>query len=263
MRSDFVSSVLDKMSAENLLDKNARILVVCGGNSEKVLFEKLGFSNVVISNLDVRMAADQFLPFEWSFQDAHHLTCEDNSFDWVFVSDGLHHCSLPHRALSEMYRVAKKGVIVFESRDSLTMRMANKLGLSPEYELEAVIDHGFKFGGLNNTHIPNFIYRWTERDFQKTLKSYDPTGEIGFKFYYGLSLPFGAADFKKTRFKYVVLTIARPFLKLFTLIFKRQGNLFCMVALKPDAPAKLWPWLEMQAGEIAFNQSYAEKHFKV
>ncbi len=263
MRSDFVEKVLNKLFKSELLSTRSQILVICGGSSEKALFKKMGFSSVVISNLDERMKPGQFAPFEWSFQDAHELTFDNNSYDWVLVSDGLHHCSLPHKALSEMYRVAKVGIIVFESRDSFIMRFANKLGLSPEYELEAVIDHDFKYGGLNNTHIPNFIYRWTERDFQKTLQSFDPTGRITFQFEYGLSLPYGAAGFKKTNLKFIVLKIASPLLKVFTLLFKRQCNLFSMIALKPTIPEELWPWLSVENEEIVFNKSYAHEHFKV
>lgn len=263
MRSDFVATVLNKLLKAQLLDKKSKILVVCGGASEKALFKKLHFSNVVISNLDERMTPDQFAPFHWSYQDAHALTFDTSSFDWVFVSDGLHHCSLPHKALSEMYRVAIKGIIVFESRDSFIMRLANKIGLSPEYELEAVIDHGFKYGGLNNTHVPNYIYRWTERDFQKTLKSFDPTGRIDFRFHYGLSLPYGAAGFKKTNLKYTIIKIASPLLKAFTLFFKKQCNLFSMIALKPSIPEELWPWLSVDNEKIVFNKSYAHEHFKV
>lgn len=263
MRVNFVRKVLEHLIQQKKLQLTSAILVVCGGRSERALFEAMGFTNVVISNLDVRMSANQFHPFDWSYQDAQSLTYDDKAFDWVFVSDGLHHCALPHKALTEMYRVAKQGVIVFESRDSLLMRMANKVGLSPEYELEAVIDHDFAFGGYNNTHIPNYIYRWTERDFEKTVKSFDPTGKIAFQYEYGISLPYGQAELKKTNFKYITLKMIAPFVHLFTKVFKRQCNLFCMIAMKPDVNQDLWPWLLLEDDQIAFNRAYAEEHFKV
>lgn len=263
MRVNFVRKVLADLLKQNKLQLTSKILVVCGGQSERALFEEMDFSDVVISNLDVRMSANQFEPFGWSYQDAQSLTYEDGVFDWVFVSDGLHHCALPHKALTEMYRVAKQGVIVFESRDSLLMRLANKTGLSPEYELEAVIDHDFAFGGYNNTHIPNYIYRWTERDFEKTLKSFDPTGRINFQYQYGISLPYSQAEFKKTNLKFVTLKLVGPFVRLFTKVFKRQCNLFCMISLKPDVHQDLWPWLTLENAEISFNRAYAAEHFKV
>ena len=261
MRKPFVSSILKKMSLEGHINQDQSILTVCAGQAEHALFQELGFSNVVVSNLDVRMQGHEFEPYDWSFQDVQTLTFEDASFDWVFVADGLHHCSSPHRALTEMYRVSKKGVIVFESRDSFSMRFAQKVGLTPEYELEAVIDHNFEFGGQDNTHIPNHIYRWTENEFKKTLKSYDAAHNLDFRFYYGLSLPFSAARFKKTNIKYISLLLLQPFIKVFTLLFKKQANLFCMVAIKDGLEKRVWPWLKYQHGSIAFNKDYAQKNF--
>jgi ubiquinone/menaquinone biosynthesis C-methylase UbiE len=54
---------------------------------------------------------DEFAPFSWSFQDAEQLSFEDEAFDYVFVHAGLHHCASPHRALLEMYRVARRGIM--------------------------------------------------------------------------------------------------------------------------------------------------------
>ena len=76
-------------------------------------------------------------------------------------------------------------------------------------------------------------------------------------------MPYGAADFKKTKLKYIVLKIAEPILKLFTILFKRQCNLFSMIALKPRMPNQLWPWLTLKEGKIVFNQQYAKEHFNV
>jgi len=263
MRREFVQSTLKTLVEDQVLGLSDSMLVVCGSDAECHLFVDMGFSDVVISNLDERMLPDQFAPLRWSFQDAQRLTYEDASFDFVFVSDGLHHCASPHRALLEMYRVARKGIIVFESRDSLLMRTANRLGLSPEYELEAVIDNDFRYGGVDNTQIPNFIYRWTEQDFEKTVKSFDPVGKQHFRYFYGLNLPYETATYKKKRFKYYAIKVADPFLQLFTRLFKKQCNSFAMVALKPNVPGDLWPWLTVEDESIVFQRSYAQKHFKV
>jgi ubiquinone/menaquinone biosynthesis C-methylase UbiE len=263
MRRAFVQSTLERLVEDKVLAPSDSILVVCGGDAECVLFVEMEFPNVVISNLDERMLSDQFAPLDWSFQDAQDLTYEDASFDFVFVSDGLHHCASPHRALLEMYRVARKGIIVFESRDSLLMHTANRLGLSPEYELEAVINNDFCYGGVDNTQIPNFIYRWTEQDFEKTIKSFDPVGKQKFRYFYGVNLPYETATYKKTRLKYYAIKIADPFLKLFTRLFKKQCNSFAMVALKPQVPDDLWPWLAVEDEAIVFQRAYAQKHFKV
>ncbi len=262
MRYSFVKSTLGRLIKEEIITPDDSLLVVAGAEVEKELFQELGFCCVTISNLDERMTGNEFTPFDWSFQDAQNLTFADKSFDFVFVSDGLHHCASPHLALLEMYRVSKKGVIVFESRDSVLMRFANRLGLTPSYELEAVVGNGFTHGGVNNSEIPNYIYRWTEREFQKTIQSYDPVGHHTFRFYYGLNLPYSQAQMKKSNVKYLVIRMVDPILKVATKLVKRQCNSFCMVALKPDLSTDLWPWLTLEGNRVGFNRAYAEAIYK-
>jgi SAM-dependent methyltransferase len=262
MRTPFVEYVLEALITAGVLARSHSLVAVCAGSAEQDVFVRLGFTNAVISNLDDRMEAGQFAPLKWSYQDAQEMSFEDESFEWAFVADGLHHVPAPHRALLEMYRVARRGIIVIESRHSLTMRVANLLGLSPEYELEAVVDNDFRYGGLNNTQIPNHIYRWTEEEFIKTIKSYNPLGEHTFRFFYALNLPYGQAEMKKSSVKLRVVQVSEPILRGVTRLFKKQCNSFAMVALKPRLPEDLWPWLTMANGEVVFNRAYARERFK-
>ncbi len=262
MRASFVESILVALLKDGTVRESDSILTVCAGIAEHALFNKLGFANVLVTNLDERMHAGQFAPFRWSREDAQCLSFADGSFDVAFVADGLHHCRSPHRALVEMYRVARRVVIVVESRDSATMRLANRLGLSPSYELESVIDHDFAYEGVDNTPIPNFIYRWTEVEFKKVIKSFNPLGKHGFRFFYGLNLPYEMAGLRKSGLKLSLLYFAAPIAKLVTFLFKRQCNSFAMVATKPNIPADLWPWLQEDGDEIVFNRAFAEKHFR-
>ena len=153
----------------NVIEPSDSVLAVCASASEQRVFEAAGLLTATISNLDNRLGSPDYTPYAWSYQDAQGLSFDAASFDHVFVSDGLHHCDSPHRGLLEMFRVARKSVIVFESRDSLLMRLANRTGLVPQYEVEAVIGSGLQHGGVNNTEVPNFVYRWTEREFEKTI----------------------------------------------------------------------------------------------
>lgn len=70
MRRAFVQSTLERLLEDKVLAPSDSILVVCGGDAECVLFVEMGFSDVVISNLDEPMLSDQFAPLDWSFQDA-------------------------------------------------------------------------------------------------------------------------------------------------------------------------------------------------
>lgn len=252
---------MEQLVAEGVLRLDDAVLAVCAGEAEQELFSALQFTNVTLSGLFEGGEATAS-PFRWSLQDAQHLTFGDKTFDFCFVSDGIHHCASPHRALLEMYRVCRTGILVFDSRDSLLMRLANALNLSPVYELEAVVFNDFERGGVDNTHIPNHIYRMTEREFKKTIRSYDPVGQHRFRFFYGLNLPYAQADLRKSGWKRLAIRVAGPFVKLFTRLFKRPCNSFAMVALRPRLPGELWPWLEFEAGEIRFNRAYAQKKFR-
>jgi SAM-dependent methyltransferase len=163
-----------------VLDANASVLVICGGNFDRDTWRGAGFTNVTISNLS---------PSDTECRvDAENIPYDANAFDVVAVHAGLHHCYSPHRALLEMYRVARKGVIVVESRDSLAMRIAGTFGLVPDYELEALVNLR-AFGGVANSAIPNFVYRWTKHEVEKTICSGDPVHRHVIRHLYGLRLP--------------------------------------------------------------------------
>lgn len=262
MRVEFVESVVRQLLDHGVLKRSDSIVAVCAGKEEKTFFTSMTFSNVTISNLDERVKPSEFLPLKWSYQDAQNLSFANNQFDFAFVSDGLHHCTSPHRALLEMYRVARKGIIMFEGRDSLLMRLANRVKLVSEFELEAVVDNGYRFGGVNNTEIPNYIYRWTERELIKTIHSCNPIGKHDIRFFYGISLPFQTSVMRKSSLKLNVIRLVGPVLIVSARFFRRLNNLFAMVVLKPRVPGDLWPWIQQQDGAITFNREYADKFYK-
>jgi SAM-dependent methyltransferase len=197
-----------------------------------------------------------FAPFAWSRQDATNLSFQDEAFDLAFVADGLHHTAAPHRAVLEMYRVARRGIIVVESRDNLLIRTANRLGFSAEYEVAAVIGNGCVSGGLNNTDVPNYVYRWTEAEFMKTIRSFNPIGRHTFRFVYALNLPYSRTELEGDRLRLRALELAEPAVHAVTRLFKKQCNSFAMVALKPRVPHDLWPWLVLEDGRVHFNGRY-------
>ncbi len=249
--------MLQRLLQAGTIHTSDSLLAVCAEDGEAKLFRALGFQSVTLANLGIYGSSLEN-PYPKVVEDTMNLSFADRSFEICFVSDGLHHCSSPHRALLEMYRVARKAVIVFESRDSLVMRLATRFRLSPEYELEAVVDNK-TFGGVDNTEVPNFIYRWTEAEFQKTIQSFDPTGKQQFQFFYGLNLPHESA--KNHPVKRLLLLCGGPILKWITKLAKRQSNSFAMIALRPKLPDDHWPWLKAQESGFAFDHVYAAKLF--
>ena len=99
--SDFYVDTIRKLIDKSVLRRDMKILVVCGGDWDKNALLECGFTNVVISNLDTRMDGHDYLPFQWSFQDAEKLDFDDDQFDVCIAHSGLHHCRSPHGALLE------------------------------------------------------------------------------------------------------------------------------------------------------------------
>lgn len=258
--ADFYGETLARLGEAGLLDRKASVLVVCGGEVDARALAAVGFSDVTISNLDDRMEADRYAPFAWSFQDAEDLDYPDGSFDYVLVHAGLHHCASPHKALTEMYRVARRALVVFESRDSAMLNVARRLGLVSEFEIEAVAANGMRYGGVRNSAVPNFVYRWTEREVEKTLRSFDPTGPARIEFFYGLRLPEERLAHHRNPLARVLGRGLGLFARAASTVAPRQGNLFAFYVAKAE---ELWPWLARVSGEVAPDEAWFRKRLRV
>ena len=253
-RSSFYTETLRRLLDERALRREMSVLVVCAGAADRDVFSSLGFENVTISNL--AGTAEDASPYRWELQDAEALTYEDESFDLVAVSGGLHHCRSPHRALLEMYRVAHEAVFVLESRDSMLMRAAVGLGVADEYELTAVAAHECRSGGVRDTSTPNFVYRWTEREVEKALSSAAPHVRHRIRFFHELELPFSVLGLRYGRPGEVAARVAEPALGLVTKVFPGQANLFAFCVSKPALPRDLQPWMTLDGEEPVPNENF-------
>lgn len=245
---NFYRQTLRSLIAAGKLDPALSTLVIAGGDADRQALLDSGFSNAVISNLDTRMTGNEFAPYGWKFIDGEDLSVEPGEFDQIIVHLALHHFGSPHRGLLEMYRCAGKSVLAMENRDSLTMRVAVRLGFVHIYEFHAVAGHDFQFGGHRNGPVPNAVYRWTEREVHKILLSYDPAYRIPVTFFHGLRLPY---DRVQTIRHPVMRLLYRACLLPFGLFFKlfpKQGN---DLAIFIDKGAReLQPWIDRNTGTL-------------
>ncbi len=157
-----------KQLIKYIKNKDAKILVLGAGTLDKNVFEKLNYRNVTYSNID--NTNENNLNF---FTNIHEIKLKDNEFDYCVAHACIHHSSKPHGAILELYRVSRKGSLIIESSDSLLSQIACKLNFSEEYELSAV-EKNITSGGVDNSNVPNYVYRWTEREVLKLIKSYKP-----------------------------------------------------------------------------------------
>jgi hypothetical protein len=75
---DLYRRMLKDLVARGIVTTRMSVLVVCGGDTDKGVFQELGFAGVTISNLDSRMTGREFEPYQWSSQDAEALTYPDD-----------------------------------------------------------------------------------------------------------------------------------------------------------------------------------------
>jgi SAM-dependent methyltransferase len=265
MAREFYQEVVTKLVRDGVLDTGMSVLVVCGGRVDRLVLEGAGFRDVVISNLGRSPAGPDLGSFRWSEQDAEHLTYDDAAFDLVVVHSGLHHCHSPHRALLEMYRVARRGVLIFEPYDNVLTRVGVRLGVGQEYEYAGVAGElgadGHR-GGVANTTIPNFVYRFTEREILKTVNSYAPYAPHDVRFFHRMQLPWAQLRRRRNRGRYVAMRLAQPVLKLVEACAPAQSNNFAALILKPDLSRTLHPWLQRGRGGLEVNGGWLAGRYR-
>jgi ubiquinone/menaquinone biosynthesis C-methylase UbiE len=254
----FYVKCLCLLTAKRVLSTGDSMLVVAGGLTDRTCLLEAGFTDVVISNLDHLEGAAEYRPFRWMCLDAEKIALGDASFDWVIVHAGLHHLSVPAAGICEMFRVARKGIVCFEARDSWAMRLARRASLTTDYELEPAFLSGGTLGGYRNGPIPNYVYRWTEREFEKVVKSYHPAYNVDFLYFYGLQVPLQRFAMARSSILRSAGWLLNGISKIFPYIFPRQGNQFAMVAVKTNV---LQPWLMMEGGNLKFREELMARKY--
>ena len=261
-RSGFYRRTLEALLQDGLLDRGMSVLVVAGGGADAEVLREAGFEDVTISNIDESAGPDAFAPYRWSYQDAERLDFEDGAFDVAVVSAGLHHCASPHAALLEMYRVARRGLLAIESRDSLLMRAGSKLGVVDDYELTAVVAADYASGGVRNSPVPNYVYRWTEREVEKTIAARAPYARHRFRYFRELELPHSLFEMRRNPFWRVAMRVVEPAAVLVGRVFPGQANLFAFAVQKPELPRDLQPWLQLEDGAPAPDRAWLSRRFR-
>lgn len=252
---NFYARVMRSIVQRGVIHETDTVLVVAGGKYDVATMVETGLQNVTISNLSYHDGHSDYTPYEWRRLDAERLELEDESYDWVVVHAGLHHLAVPAQGVSEMFRVARKGIVCFEARDSMLMKLAILCGLTSEYELEPAFLTDGAVGGHRDGPLPNYVYRWTEREFEKVVNSYAPAYQHKFFYHYGFAVP--TQRFAMAR-RGLLRLLGRIIIGLTTVaewVIPSQGNQFAMVALKNS---RLQPWL---TPELTFNQEYLAKKY--
>ncbi|CAN2048110.1 Class I SAM-dependent methyltransferase [Candidatus Magnetomoraceae bacterium gMMP-1] len=256
----FYKNTVLELIKQGVIDIESKILVVCGGQGDKMALLEAGLKSVVISNLDERMkkSGTNFSPYEWVHEDASSLSFDDNTFDFVFEHSGLHHLKKPQAGLCEMFRVARKGVLLFEPCDSLYSRIGIWMGFGQNYELAAVQDNGRKYGGVENSAIPNYVYRFSKKSLLQTIQSYDPTQTHEIQTWKAFRPNYSRISMLRNPFAKAILF---GVLKLISKLNAPFGLIFNNTAFYIKKKGQVFPWLKENNGIYVPNDAYFDTHF--
>ncbi|WP_029430296.1 class I SAM-dependent methyltransferase [Blastococcus sp. URHD0036] len=231
--------ILGRLLDAGVIQRSDRVFVQFAGEFDQAVAADLGLEDVVFANLEPDSPSSRLSGGLTT--DAHAVDLPDGSFDHVFAHAGLHHCSRPHQALYEMYRLARKTVVAVENQDSPLMRLACRLGLAGVYEHDAVRDGGGVTGGVDGTAVPNHVYRWTRREVVKTVASFDPAHAVPVEF---TSAWLIGSDRALTPSMRGLLSGRRAAVPLLNAalngLARRQGNIFGFVVRKDLAVEQPW-----------------------
>jgi SAM-dependent methyltransferase len=269
-RSQFLR-VLEKCIACTAIDVNDRVLVVGGTQEDAWTLRRCGFSRITLSNIHGALNGPNdpdALPV--IAVDAEDIRLPDDSYEVIFFHEVIHHCRSPHRALCEMLRVARRQVLMMEPNDSFLMRLICRLRFSFPFEIFAVVNNDFVRGGVRNSAVPNFIFRWNAHEVRQLVSAFLP--EYKLNTYADPYWDFNVneknlADRKQTKIGLITGVIgAGNFLRILHGIqrtlnkipfLRRQGNkFFCCV----QKNSELQPWLKLDSdGTVIFDRSYQRK----
>jgi 2-polyprenyl-3-methyl-5-hydroxy-6-metoxy-1,4-benzoquinol methylase len=117
------------------------VLEICCGSG--MVAEKFARAGARVTGIDFSPAAvtrarerARRYHFDATFlvADAEDLAFADHSFDIVAVHDGLHHLENPKRAIHQMARVARCGVMILDPAQAILTTLAVRLGIAVEVE---------------------------------------------------------------------------------------------------------------------------------
>ena len=221
------------------LHKDKSILVLGASSDEASLFHKLQFKKITLSNLDLAQLKGSekynFKKIKIDFRNLFKL--ENNSYDYVAVHASIHHTSKPHNTLLEMYRIAKHGILIVESNDSFIMRLSVKLNFSEDFEKSAVNESNYG-GGVDESNVHNYVYRWTEREVKKLFYSYQPDKKINIVFDYQDNIFNEGLSNNSVRKK--IITFSYIFLKIIFFLFPKQKNLMSIYIDKKNYKKRIY-----------------------
>jgi SAM-dependent methyltransferase len=263
-RSGFLS-VIKRHIRDGKLETSGTLLVLGASDGDAAVLSEAGWSSITLSNFYSSM--DTFNDNGYLHLDAEDLSLPDESFECVAAYEVLHHCRSPHRALCEMLRVSSHYVMFQEPNDSALYRLLRRIGLIFPFEIAAVVANGYVSGGVRNTSVPNYIYRWNHLTAYQSAMSYVPERVVNVHSYpyWELNHTEYELEFhRNSRLGYLIRAAGGPknFRRLLRLVQKsfnsvpfvrQQGNQYYCCIEKTD---QLRDWLVRKGNDIRLGPQH-------
>lgn len=196
-----------------------------------------------ISDALLREGAEMGYISKFSRENAEALSFGDNSFDFVLCKESYHHFPRPMKALYEMLRVVRKGVVLLEPADHYVytnffqaffrgiLLAVNALGIFKLFFGKEIKRHTYE-------EVGNYVYKVSEREMEKVA--------LGLNFPYiafkGLNIyhkdgadGVSAAEFSLKKLQVDVMT---GVLNLLTFLKITSPQLLSVIILKEEPTAE-------------------------
>lgn len=144
-----------------------------------------------ISETLLKAARESGAISNYSIQNAENLTFPDASFEYVFCKEAYHHFPRPMKALYEMLRVARKGVILIEPNDK-----KNALTRVAKNTINRLLGRQKPIDTDNYEEDGNYVFSISKREVEKMALGLN-LPQIAFKGindYYAVGIEFEKLD---------------------------------------------------------------------
>ena len=112
------------------------------------------------------------------------------------------------------------------------MKIMTKLKFAEEYEISAISNpDSFGDQGVDNSNIPNYVYRWTENEVKKLINSYNPKFEHQINYEYEFEISNIAQKIKNRIIKKIFMIVIPLMVSILKIIFKNKPifSLFLLI----------------------------------
>ena len=105
------------------------------------------------------------------------------------------------------------------------------------------------------------MYRWTEREIEKTIRSATPWMVCGFRYFHATRPPSGAAS-RRNPWIRLGLRLAIPLAKVLGRLVSSQTNCFAFLVTQPSPGKGSPPWIRWNSSEPTLDPEWARRQYR-